>query len=85
MTYLRTHATTRIVDVTPMQAHRYEFDLIGLLNELTISPYLHWIVARMNHFNTLNEVPAEMTKLLIPDPKEISKLQQTHLTVNKIA
>jgi hypothetical protein len=85
MTYLRTHANTRVIDITPIQAHRYEFDLIGLLNELMIEPYLHWTVARMNHFNSFTEVPEDLTKLLVPDSKEINKLQQIYNTTNTLS
>lgn len=85
MTYLRTHASTRVLDVTPMQAHRYEFDLIGLLNELGIPPQLHWVVARMNHFNGFQEVPEDLVKLLVPDDKEIAKLQQIYNTTSSIS
>lgn len=85
MTYLRTHPTTRVIDVTPKQAERFEYDLIGLLNELQIPMYLHWVVARANNFNSLNEVPSDLVRLLAPDPKEVAKLQQTYQTSSKIS
>lgn len=84
MTYLRTHQLTRVLDVTPKQAERFEYDLIGLLNELEVPVTLHWIVARMNHFDSIHEVPADLGSLLAPDPKEISKLLQSYNTTNKI-
>lgn len=84
MTYLKTHPLTRIIDVTPKQAERFEFDLIGLLHELQIPTHLHWVVARVNGFNSFTEVPAELTSLLSPDPKEVAKLQQIYQTSSKI-
>ncbi len=85
MTYLRTHPQNQVMEVTPMQAHRYEFDLIGLLNTLMIPQHLHWVVARMNHFDSFNHVPEDLTRLLIPEQKELVRLQQTFMTVNKIS
>jgi hypothetical protein len=85
MTYLRTHPTTRTLDVTPKQAEKYEYDLIGLLNELEIPMYLHWVVARANSFNSVNEVPSDLVSLLIPDHKEVAKLQQTYQISSKIS
>lgn len=85
MTYLRSHPSTRVLDVTPKQAEKYEYDLIGLLNELQIPVHLHWVVARVNNFNSLNEVPADLVRLLTPDPKEITQLQQTYQTSSKIS
>lgn len=85
MTYLRTHPTTRILDVTPKQVECYEYDLIGLLNELQVPMNIHWVVARVNNLNSFNEVPADLTQLLAPDPKEIAKLLQTYQTSSKIS
>lgn len=84
MTYLRTHPTTRSLDVSPKQAERFEYDLIGLLNELQIPMYMHWVVARTNNFDSLNKVPADLVSLLIPDHKEVAKLQQTYQISTKI-
>lgn len=78
MTYLRKHPETRVIPVTPMQAHQYEFDMTGLLNELGIPLKMHWVVIRMNHFNSLTEVPADLIQLLLPSENEIIKLKQLY-------
>ena len=78
MTFLRKHSETRIIPVTPMQAHQYEFDSTGLLNELGIPLKMHWVVIRMNHLTSLTEVPADLIQLLVPSENEITKLKQLY-------
>lgn len=84
MTYLRTASTTLRMEVTPMQAHRYELDLMGLLNELNIPLRLHWVVARMNNFDSLHDVPADLTALLVPDEKEVNRLVQSYTSTTRV-
>lgn len=84
MTYLREHAETIVLTVTPKQTDVYQFDLIGLLNELNVPMYLHWVIMRMNHLNTITQVPADLTGLLSPKANEISKLEQTYSTTYRI-
>lgn len=84
MTYLRTHPDNQTLEVTPIQAHRYEFDLIGLLNELVVPMHMHWVVARVNNFDSFTKVPQDLTFLILPDQKEIARIQQTYSTVNGI-
>ena len=82
MTYLRTHPKTQVLSVTPIQAHKYEHDLTGLLNLLGVPMPIHWTVMRMNGLNTLTEVPADLAQLLIPDLREVSMIQQSYSSVN---
>ena len=78
MTYLRTHPNTTMVTVTPMQAYKYEFDMIGLLSSLGIPLKLHWVIIRMNHLSSLTHVPKDLTQILIPPDRVFGQIRQTH-------
>lgn len=78
MTYLRNHPRTQAIAVSPIQAHKYEHDLTGLLNLLGVPMTLHWTVMRMNNLDTLTHVPADLTQLLIPEIREVGLIQQTY-------
>lgn len=81
MTFLREHPETIVIEVTPMQAHRYEFDQAGLFNALNIPTQLHWIVMRMNRFTSPNQVPEDLMSLMVPGNQVISRLQSAYNTV----
>jgi hypothetical protein len=76
--WLKQQAGTSVVQVTAMQAHKYEFDAAGLYNELSIPAYMHWVVSRMNGLKSLTEVPAELTQLIVPSSDDISRLASVH-------
>jgi len=84
MTYLRSHSTTTIMQVDPIKAYRFEFDLNGLLLDMGIPLRLHWIVMRMNNLKSFQDVPADLTQLKICDPAQIDMLRQSHQTASKI-
>ncbi len=76
LTFLRMHPNTGVILITPAEAYRFEMDLTGLLLTKNIPIYLHWLVARMNFMNTLNENRGDLAQLIIPDPKEVGKILQ---------
>lgn len=85
MTYLRTHADTVAIAVTPMQAYKYEFDMTGLLLELLIPVKMHWTIVRMNHLTSLTQVPADLTQLLIPPEQQLSRIKQAYESAKKVS
>lgn len=85
MTYLREHPTTTILSVLPMQAYKYEFDMVGLLRELNIPLRMHWTVIRMNHLSSLTQVPSDLQQLLIPTDQQLSRIKQTYEASLKIS
>lgn len=80
MTYLRTAASTTVMNVDPIKAYRFEFDLDGLLLDMGIPLYLHWVVMRMNNFSSPQHVPANLTSLLIAAPSELQMIMQSEYT-----
>lgn len=85
MSFLRSDSSTRIVSIEPMNAYRYEFDLFGLLRELGVSQYMHWIVMRLNNLTSPTDVTKSLTQLLIPNAGVIDKIRQSHFSSRRVS
>lgn len=84
MTYLRTHAKTQNLPINPSAAYKYESDLFGLLQHLSIPAHLHWLVMRMNDMTTPTQSTSALSKLIIPDLALVDRIRATHLTNKKM-
>lgn len=84
MKFLRVDASTEIVTLEPQLAYKYENDLFGLLAELLVPHHYHWIVMRLNDFNSPLELTQDMTELLIPSDGLINNIQKVYLTSTNI-
>jgi hypothetical protein len=80
MTYLRKATSTTVMNVDPIKAYRFELDLDGLLLDMGIPLYLHWVVMRMNNLSSPQQVPADLTTLLICAPSELEMIRQSEYT-----
>jgi len=83
MTYFRTHPLTQYKEVDPALAYQYEYDLRGLFQELGISQHLHYLVMRMNGFNTYNDKLGDMLLLMIPNPAIVDQVKQSYFSKNR--
>lgn len=82
MTYLKTLASTRKVDISLHNAYKYQGDLDGLLTELKIKPEFHFIIMRMNDFTSPQEYTPDTLILLIPDSGVIEKIRSGYKNKN---
>lgn len=73
--FLRKSTRTQIRDVREELAHSFRGDLLSLLTELNVPPYLHWVVMRVNQFKTPEEYQGELS-LLVPDQREIENIRE---------
>ena len=84
MYYLRTHPNTSYVTADAGKMYVYEFDLFGLLFNIGIPSYLHWIVMRMNNLSSPTDALNKEGTLLIPDADVIGRIQQSHSSSRRI-
>lgn len=78
MTYLRTSAVTKNVEVDVLSSYKYQADLFGYLYLRNIPAFLHWVVMRMNRMTEPMEFGPSITTLLLPDPNMIEQIRQSH-------
>lgn len=72
---LRASSSTRIVDIEPAQALKYQGDMYGLFTEYQIPQTLHYATLKINGFNSpIQVVPGIISRLMVPDPNEFRKL-----------
>lgn len=82
--YLRTHSTSRMVEVSVAAADRAKHSLSRLLYELNVDYAYHHVIARVNGFVSTYEFDGTTKTLIIPDISEISKLIQRYRTTHKM-
>jgi hypothetical protein len=82
--YFRTHPTTSVLDVAPVEASKYKGDLFGLYTEMKIPPSLHWIVMRTNNYTSPNATDDLIRYVLIPAKSELDRIRQLYQTVHQI-
>lgn len=82
--FLRVHPTTREVPVEPIMAHRFEFDLFGLLAKLNVPPHLHFLTMRLNKITSPHKIDINLTNLLVPDDAVVNRIRQSHTAVQRI-
>jgi hypothetical protein len=84
MTFLRNHPQTRTLPVDAGKAHKFEFDIFGLLADYGVATHLHWLVMRMNNLTDMTRFNMSYESLLIPDELVVSQIQQSHMTTRRI-
>ena len=63
---------TREIDIKT--AHKYACDFYGLLTELSIPSYLHWIYLRCNNLSAPFEYDGITCTIIVPDIATINRL-----------
>lgn len=62
------------IPVTPAEAYRFEYDYHALLRYKNVPYKYHWIVMRVNGFNSPFEGHPGITEIQVPDYKLIEKI-----------
>lgn len=78
LTYLRTKNNVTAVTITQHQGYKFEGDLYGLLNDLSIEKKYHYIVMRVNYYLSSADYLGDRDSLLIPDLNEVELLKQIY-------
>lgn len=81
---LKDSANTTQIHIDARAAYKYEADFFGLLSEINIPPYLHWLVLRMNNFTSPLDSDTTLNTLLVPNETTIDYIRQSHMSVNRI-
>lgn len=87
---LRTPGIVRAQAISPTRVHQFEGNFYGLLSHLKIPLQYHWIIMRINGFNSPSEFgmsvhdPYEKNQefaLMIPSEEFLRNLRMLHLSV----
>lgn len=84
LTWLINHPNNSSKQVTAHQVEVYDFDWIGLLQELNIPSDLHYVIIRMNGGISLTDLPSDLRALKIPDYAVIQNLVTLNSSTKKI-
>ena len=82
LTYMRFNNNLSIVDVSKHQNYKYEGDLYGLLDDLSIEKKYHFITIRLNGYESSNDFKGDTNFLVLPDFNLIEMLHSVYQTQN---
>lgn len=72
--YLLNHPKTKVVEVTGQQAEKFKGDLYGLLDILSVSKKIQYLVCRMNGYATPSDYQAERLTFCLPSDDVIQEI-----------
>lgn len=76
----RNDPTTRSIDVTAEDAYMYEYRPHVYFTNLGYAWYLHWYILRLNYLSHPSEFTADIRKLYVPTPAQLSTLASNYQT-----
>ena len=74
---------SRMADIAPIDADRFEYDFYGVLRLLNIQPKYYWVVMRVNNLHSPTDYRRNMLSIRIPDFDSVEKLYNYFKTINK--
>jgi hypothetical protein len=84
LSLLRNSSQTQSISVDEHKAAIYEGDLFGYLNELNISPQLHWVTMRMMNLFSPFDFGINTKNILLPNANEIDIIRQANNASGKV-
>jgi len=76
MTYLRSHPENEVIAVAPKDVERFQGALYDLFSAMGIPPQYHYCVRQMNQLSSAQEVPEDLSSLLIPNYSVVDTIRQ---------
>jgi hypothetical protein len=80
LTYLKTKGDVSLLPVTEHQGDKYEGDLYGLLSDLKVKSNYHYLIMRMNGYDSSSDYKGTTQGIIVPDYKEVNLLKNIYLT-----
>lgn len=83
LSFIKAAGTVQTLNVPPMVALRYQGDYYGLLNQLKVPTFLHWITMRVNGLISPADTIPDHPVVQTVDLSYIRRLYTTHRTQSK--
>lgn len=77
--YLRSHVTTKLINLDTHVEYKNQGDFYGLLTDLKINPDLHWITLRLNYLHSPIDYTPYLTHLLEPTTTTLNELVMRYM------
>lgn len=77
--YLRIN-NVGFLPITNQQNIKFAGDLYGILNEKNIDKKFHYIISRLNNYNSSSDYKGDKSELLLPDVYKIEELNRIFST-----
>lgn len=66
--------------VTNLQAVVYEGDFFGLLRELKVPDYAHWVALKMNGYDSPTQFQKTTTSVILPNLSELDMVKSVFIS-----
>lgn len=80
---IRTYGISQVLSVPSMLALRFQGDYFGLLTEMRVPVYLHWVTLRLNGLLSPADSSVDTTSVQTVDSTYIKRLYNTYKTQSK--
>lgn len=81
---LKNYAGNVYIDVSPIEAERWNGNLDGYLHSNQVPTFQHWIIMRMNDMDSTLDFHDEIRRLVLPDVEKLSTLRELYNTIHRI-
>lgn len=71
---IKSNPANVIINIQPIDASRFEYDLYGLLRVYKTPVELHWITMRVNGLMSSMDYRADMVTIIVPSPELIEEI-----------
>ena len=78
--WIRSLTSTTELSVTPEDAYTYEYRPELYLKSLGYSPYMYWLIMRLNYMYHFREFNSSIRTLYIPDQTTLQQLASAYNT-----
>lgn len=83
LSYLKDHPNTQVQILEPNSVIKYRFDLYSLFRFYGIDQQYHWLVMRLNNFETPIDDFSGLEFIYIPDFSVVSQILMQFMSRNK--
>lgn len=72
------------IDVSPIEAERWNGNLDGYLHSNNVPTFQHWIIMRMNNMDSTLDFNADVRKLILPNIEKLNTLRELYNTIHSM-
>lgn len=72
------------VDVTPHESDYYQGNFHGLLYKKAVPVELHWLVTRMNGYDSSISFKGDISRIYLPNMERINRLKEIYMTIHNM-
>jgi len=82
--YIRSAADTKVVQIDPGLAWRFEYDFYAFLRYQSVPSHLHWLIMRLTGMYSPDQFTRNKQIYFYPDETLLERIRSNHNSLNRI-